>query len=442
LGVRDTPKEENGKVSNLRNFSDATVTLGDPLYKNPTRKNFAPRLGFVWNVTGDGRTALRGGYGVFHEQPLFYQYRNPIFRTTPFVDRATVTAPTLPIDPSKAQAGGVPDIESFVYDLHSSYTTHWNVNVQRDLGFFNTALLVGYFGSRGHNLLGQGDVNIAIPQIAADGSEFFPAGSTRRNKNFGSVRAIMQGFRSKYDGINVALQQRRTRGLQFQVSYTYGKAMDNRSGTSGRQEYSNGQARTFDPYDFNKDWGPSDFDVRHNFIMNASYDIPGKGRVLGGWQLNMIGTYASGVPFSPIIPGDPDRDGSTDNVARPNVVPGCNPNVVPGGRSVDHWFNEQCFSFPALGTRGNAKRNGLRGPDLRTVDMALVKTTTLGGGYQAQLRFEVFNMFNRANFDLPANTTDGEAIFDETGNRLPDAAKIFSTATDARSFQLALRFLF
>ena len=218
--------------------------------------------------------------------------------------------------------------------------------------------------------------------------------------------------------------------------------MDNRSGTSGRQEYENGQARTFDPFDFNKDWGPSDFDVRHNLIMNASYDLPGRGRLLSGWQVNMIGVYASGVPFTPIIPGDPDRDGSTDNVARPNLVAGCNPNNVPGGRSVNMWFNPLCFAFPALGTRGNAGRNILRGPDLRTVDLSLVKTTPIAGGYSAQIRFEVFNVFNRANFDLPANTTDGEAIFDETGNRLPDAGKITSTASDARSFQLALRLTF
>jgi len=116
------------------------------------------------------------------------------------------------------------------------------------------------------------------------------------------------------------------------------------------------------------------------------------------------------------------------------------------------WFNPACYVPSAPGTRGNAKRNSLRGPDLRLLDMALVKTTAISAGYQAQVRFEVFNVLNRANFDLPANTTDGETIyscpctFDAAGKpvqkQLPDAGKIFQTVTDGRSFQLALRLLF
>lgn len=437
-----TPTEKNGKVSNLRNFSDPAVTVGGDLFKNHTKRDIAPRLGFVWDVSGNGKTAIRGGYGLFYDPPLFFEWRNPIFRSLPFVDRARVSRPTLPIDPTKVTVSGPSDTESFQYDLHPIYVTQFNLNIQRELGFFDTVAMLGYVGSRGHNLLGQGDVNIAVPQIRPDGTEFFPAGSTRRNKNFGAVRAIMQGFRSRYNGVHCELLKRRTNGVQFQTSYTYGKTEDNRSGSGGRQEYANGQARTFDPYDFDKDWGRADYDVRHNLVLNASYDLPGKGRFLGGWQVNLIGTYASGVPFSPIIPGDPDRDGTDDNAARPNVVPGCNPKIVPGGRNPNMWFNPQCFAFPELGTRGNAKRNSLDGPDYRVVDMALVKTTPIAAGLQAQVRLEVFNVFNRANFDIPANNTDGEAIFDEQGNRLADAGKIFRTVTDGRSWQLALRLLF
>ncbi|HEY8132222.1 MAG TPA: TonB-dependent receptor, partial [Thermoanaerobaculia bacterium] len=438
-----TPKEKNGKVSNLRNFSDPTVTVGGDLFKNHTKKDIAPRLGFVWDVAGNGKTAIRGGYGIFYDPPLFFEWRNPIFRSLPFVDRARVNRPTLPIDPSKVVVSGPSDTESFQYDLDPIYVTQYNVNIQRELGFFDTVVMVGYVGSRGHNLLGQGDVNIAVPQIRSDGSEFFPEGSKRRNPNFGVVRAIMQGFRSRYNGVHFEFQKRRTSNFQFQTSYTYGKTEDNRSGSGGRQEYANGQARTFDPYDFDKDWGRADYDVRHNLVFNTSYDLPfGKGRLLDGWQINLVGTFASGVPFSPIIPGDPDRDGTDDNAARPNVVPGCNPKNVPGGRSQNMWFNPQCFAFPELGTRGNAKRNSLEGPDYRVVDMALVKTTSLSGSMQLQARLEVFNILNRANFDIPANNADGEAIFDDQGNRLPDAGKIFRTITDGRSWQLALRLLF
>jgi hypothetical protein len=438
-----TPTEKHDKVSNLRSINDSAVTVGGDLFKNHTYKDIAPRLGFAWDIMGDGKTALRGGYGIFYDPPLFFEWRNPIFRSLPYVDRARVSRPTLPIDPTKVVVSGPSDTESFQYDLDPIYVTQYNLNLQRDLGFFDTAVSIGYIGSRGHNLLGQGDVNIAIPEIRADGTQFFKQGSVRRNPKFGIVRAIMQGFRSEYNGATLSLQKRKTHNLQFQANYTYGKTMDNRSGSGGRQEYANGQARTFDPYNFDADWGRADFDVRHNFTFNSSYDLPlGKGRFLEGWQVNLVGTYASGVPFSPIIPGDPDRDATDDNAARPNVVPGCDPKKVPGGRSSNMWFNPACFAFPELGTRGNAKRNSLEGPDYRIVDVALIKTTPLLSGFQLQMRLEVFNVFNRANFDIPANNTDGEAIFDDQGNRLADAGKIFRTVTDGRSWQLALRLLF
>ena len=446
LGLRwefvTTPKERDGKVSNLRSINDPAVTIGDPLFKNPTYRNVAPRLGFAWDVTGDGRTAVRGGAGVFYEQPLFYLYRSPIFRSLPFVDRGLTSKPALPIDIGNLGSGGAPDTEPMPYNLKSTYTVQYNLNVQRELPFFGTVASVGYMGSRGHNLFGQGDINTAIPEIR-DGKPFWPAGSKRRNPNFGTVRSVLQGFRSHYNGLSVGLEKRRSNGFQAQLAYTYGKSMDNRSGAGGRLEFRNGQSRTFDPYNYDLDWGRSDFDVRHNLTVNASYELPfGKGRAYGGWQINMIGTYASGAPFSPIIPGDPDRDGSSENPGRPDLVAGCNPKNVPGGRGPNLWFNPQCFAFPTPGTRGNARRNSLEGPSLSTVDVGLVKTTPLAAGVQVQLRFEVFNLFNRANFDIPLNDPDGSAIFDDKGNRLVDAGKIYSLVTDGREMQFAIRLIY
>ena len=183
--------------------------------------------------------------------------------------------------------------------------------------------------------------------------------------------------------------------------------------------------------------------MRHNLAANASYDLPfGKGKVYGGWQINVIGTYASGVPFSPIIPGDPDRDASTENPGRPDVVPGCNPALVPGGRGPNLWYNPQCFAFPTPGTRGNAKRNSLEGPALAAVDLALVKTTPISNGLSVQFRVEVFNLLNRANFDIPLNDPDGSAVFDDKGNRLADTGKITALATDGREMQFAIRLLY
>ncbi len=230
--------------------------------------------------------------------------------------------------------------------------------------------------------------------------------------------------------------------MQFQTSYTYGRSTDNRSGSGGRQEFRNGQARAFDPYNIDLDWGRSDFDIRHNAVVNVSYDLPFSGsRLAEGWQISTIATFASGVPFSPIIPGDSDRDGSTDNVNRPDVVSGAS-TKPSGGRTPEQWYNPEAFVFPGAGFRGNAGRNILEGPGLAVVDFSLVKLTRLANGTNLQLRFEVFNLLNRANFDMPFNDPDGQAVFDETGARIPTAGRIFETSTDAREVQIALRFLF
>ena len=435
-----TPKERDGKVSNMRGIMDSAVTVGDPLFLNPTKTQFAPRLGFAWNVGGDGRMAIRGGYGIFYDQPLFHQYRSPIFRSLPFVDRAVITRPALPINIAAVAVGGVPENELIQYDLKKTYMTQYNVSLQRELAW-GSAVTVAYIGSHGTNLMGSSDVNIAVPQIV-NGRQFFPANPVRRNPNFGTLRMNLQGFRSEYNGVSLGWTKRQTRGLQTQVSYTYGHSMDNRSGSGGRQEFRNGQARSFDPYNLDLDWGRSDFDIRHNAVMNVSYDLPFMGfPLVQGWQISAVGTLASGVPFSPIIPGDSDRDGSTDNVNRPDLVAGVStkPN---GGGTVQRWYNADAFVFPGAGFRGNAGRNILEGPGLALVDLSLVKHQRLINGTSVQLRFEVFNLLNRANFDLPFNDPDGQAVFDETGARIPTAGRIFETATDAREAQIAVRFVF
>jgi hypothetical protein len=435
-----TPHERDGKVSNLRNILDPAVTVGDPLFLNPTKKQFAPRLGFAWNVGGRGTTAVRGGYGIFYEEPLFYQYRSPIFRALPYVDRAVITRPTLPVTLASLASGGVPENEVMQYDLDPSYMQQYNVNVQHQLPW-DSAVTVAYMGSKGTDLMGSADVNLAIPQIV-NGREFFAANPIRRNPNFGTLRMSLQGFHSRYNGVSVGWVKRQSHGLQFQGSYTFGHSWDNRSGSGGRQEFRNGQGRAFDPYNLELDWGRSDYDVRHNLVLDSTYLLPFSGpAVVQGWQVSVVGTFASGVPFSPVIPGDSDRDGSTDNVNRPDLAAGVSTKPA-GGRTADMWFNPEAFVFPGAGFRGRAGRNIIEGPGMATIDLALVKNTPLAGRRSVQLRLEVFNLLNRANFDIPFNDPDGEAIFDDAGNRIPTAGKIFATSTDAREMQIAIRFVF
>src|SRR5262249_31171406 len=251
LGVRyefvTSPTEVNGKIANLRNISDPTVTVGGKFFE-PSKRGVSPRFGFAYDLFGNGKTVVRGGYGIYYEQPLFSIFRQAAYGTLPFI--STVRLPgaqvtSLPVSPTLF-TGGTPLTEALEFDLRSIYTMQYNLNVQSEV--FGTVVTAAYVGSRGVNLIGQGDANTAIPQILPDGRSFFPAGSMRRNRNFDVLRTGIQGFNSWYNSFNLGAARRFNSGLQFQTSYTFGKSIDERSGIAGRQEFGNGQARTFDPY--------------------------------------------------------------------------------------------------------------------------------------------------------------------------------------------------
>jgi hypothetical protein len=244
------------------------------------------------------------------------------------------------------------------------------------------------------------------------------------------------------------VNRRFNKGLQFQASYTYGKSLDNRSGNNGRQEFNNGQARGFDPFNRGLDYGRSNFDVRHTFTANLTYEAPfGKGlkgvagAALSGWQINTMVKIASGVPFTPLVDGDPDRDGSTDNTARPNLIG--DPNSGP--HTPDQWYNLAAFTPPALGVRGTAGRNIVTGPNFRTVDLSVNKSFVLTESLKMEFRIEAFNLLNHANFALPSNSDDGSQLFSFTDPgfvKLTSAGQITSVVGTARELQFALKLIF
>jgi carboxypeptidase family protein/TonB-dependent receptor-like protein len=456
-GVRhewvSTPTEVNGKEANLRNVLDKTVTVGRP-YFQPTHHTFAPRVGFALDVLGDGRTVIRSGFGVYFDQPLFHIFRSPAFRSLPFVNRGRLTSVTsLPVDPSQFK-GIESATEALQFQLQPSYSMRYHLNLQQEVS--GMVLSLSYLGSRGINLVGGSDTNIAYPQVQPDGREFFAEGSPRRNPNFAQVRTILQGFGSSYNALTAGMTRYFHNDLQFQFAYTYGKSIDDATGTS-RLDYSNGQARSFDPYNRRLNRALSDFDIRHTVTANASYNVPlGKNltgfskQLVNGWQLNLIVMLNSGVPFTPLVDGDPDRDGTDENVARPNWLQGAS-LVQTGGRTPDLWFNPQAFAPPDVGFRGTAGRNIITGPNYRSVDFSLIKSFPIDEKRRLEFRVEAFNLFNRANFDLPSNSEDGELAYNyfpaASGSparfvQAPSIGRIFSTVGDSREFQFALKFVF
>jgi len=444
LGVRyefiTTPHELDGREAHMPDLQAAAVTAGGPIFKNPSLKNVAPRAGFAWNVTGDGKNVVHGGAGYFFEPILSNVYRAYGNRTPPYYNIINPANPTFPHPPTSA-AQPLLRLDLVQYNLRNPYRLQYNATYQRELPG-RTVATVGFIGSRGYRQIRNVEYNQAVPQVLADGSYFFPPGGTRRNPNFGSMRLRITDGKSWYKGLVVGGTRRFSQGLSMQASYTLGQSEDLGSQAIGSGDFDNSfqPAYAFDPMS-NK--GLSDFNIRHNFVYNSTWELP-FGRLLTGlargfaygWQLSGILTIRSGIPFSPVLGFDRARALPRSGGAgqRPNLVAGCSLNPVLG--APDQYFDPNCFSLPDAGTLGNVPRNTIIGPGFRTLDMAIFKNVPLGAGRRLQLRAEGFNVTNHVNFGLPATT-----VFNSAG-RLANAGQITSIVGTARQFQFGLKLEF
>jgi hypothetical protein len=313
----------------------------------------------------------------------------------------------------------------------------YQANLQLDAQLSQTIVAsLGYVGSRGFNQVRMMDGNTAVPTIQADGTKFFPTTSVRRNANFAGSWWRLTDGESQYDGLRAKLNKRFSDGLLFGLAYSLGYAYDDGSTDVGQTDFQSNASLPQDPDDKKAFWGPSNFDVRHNFTANFSAETPwGKSwkglpkYALANWQVNGIVALSSGTPFSVLLGFDNARNRSRAFSQWPNLVPGCSSNPVLGGP--DKYFDPNCYSLPAAGTYGNSGRNLLRSPGIALVDMSLVKN--IG---PAELRIEVFNLLNRANFGRP-----NAVVFDQAG-RVGSAGRITTTSTPARQVQLGLKYTF
>ena len=447
LGLRyefyTLPAEANGLDTTLRDIiNDKTFTVGAPFGKNPSLRNFAPRIGFAWDVAGDGKTAVRGGVGIYHDTdgPFNSAFGIAAF-SPPFAAVATINNPTFP-RPVSITAGAA-SARTLDYNIEQPYGLTYNVNVQREIAGQITAT-IGYAGSRAYNLVSAIEGNPTVPVIQADGSKFFPAGTPRRNPAFGQIDYRTSGGHSEYNSLQVSAQKRFSHRYQLQTSYTLSKTMDNLQAQLNA-DANNSSVYPQDPYNRDLDWARADFDIRHVFQANFVWDLPGRdaSAVFGGWQFNGIVTLRSGVPFTPALGATNwSRSGNTSGEDRPNLAPGVNlDNVVLGGP--DKYFDPAAFTLPAPGTFGNAGRNILTGPNYAMTNVSLVKNTkigALGSGGQLQLRFEMFNLLNRANFATPDRVVFAAAAVGEAP--LSTAGRITRTVTSARQVQLGVKLLF
>ncbi len=442
------PQDIYGRDSALPNLSDTAPTTGR-LFKDTPKANFSPRIGFAWDVFGNGRTAIRSGYGLYYnvnnQQHLIVTVTNP-----PATPRLIIANPTFPVPPFERGVGN--SIRPMQWDLENPRMHVFNFNIQQQLPF-DVVATVGYAGTRGTHLYRSWDVNISRHVVQPDGSVFFPAGSPRQNTAYSTVELKSSDGQSWYNAMIVELRKRFSNGLSLQSSYTLSRNIDTTQGSVFFSDATNATTSAMPEFPgFNYNRGLADFHAKHNWVMNVLYEIPfGKsltgpaGVILKGWQVASIVNVRSGSPLTPFVRANRSRSQWAPSIGpgigndRPSMAPGRTyESAVLGGP--DQYFDPTAFRLQPAGYLGSIGRNTFIGPNLRTVDGSLMKNFRLGERTNLQFRAEAFNLFNRANFGPPnliafAGTADNEAP-------LPTFGQIRTTVTTARQIQLGLRLSF
>jgi hypothetical protein len=444
------PEDAEGRDINMPDLLAPAVTVG-PLYERGAWHTLSPRLGFAWDVTGAGRTAVRGGYGLYygtnHQQNLIVTITNP-----PFTPRPVIANPTFP-NPDFGRAGAL-SIRPMQWDLEMPRVHVWNVSVQQALPL-RAQLTVGYAGARGRHLLRNTDANTAVPVAQPDGRFAWPAGAPRQNPRFSAIEIKTSDGDSWYNALILELRRRAGRGLDLQASYTLSRNIDTTQASTFFSDANNGTVSAFPELDASYNKGLADFHAKHNLVAHVTWDVPlargsaGLARaLLADWQVSVIGQYRSGPPLTAFVVANRSRSLWSPSQApgigfdRVDLAPGRTPeDAVTGDPAA--WFDPTAFLLPAAGRLGNLGRGALIGPDLKVVDLALVKRVPvprLGEEGVVELRAEAFNVFNRANFGIPsllayAGQATGEAPLSTFG-------RIRSTTTPGRQVQLGVRVLF
>jgi hypothetical protein len=441
------PIDTGGRDSALVNLSDPAPTTGR-LFDEPSRASVSPRTGVAWDVLGDGSTSVRAGYGLYfnsnNQQNLIVTVTNP-----PATPRFVIPNASFPDPPFDRGVGNT--IRPMQWDIDNPQLHVWNVSLQRALPAEFVATL-GYAGSRGTHLFRNMDVNIPTPATGPDGRLFFAAGLPRPNPRFGTIELKSSDGQSWYRALILELRRNFRNGFSFQSSYTWSRSEDTTQASTFFSDATNGTTVAFPEFDPDYNKGPSDWDTPHNLVANVIWDVPLargaaglKGALLDGWQLTAIGTMRSGQPLTVFVQNNWSRSQWSPSIApntgldRPDLAPGRTAEDAVLG-DPDRWFDPAAFVLQPQGTMGNSRRGAFRGPNLRTVDVSAVKRIPLGGAARAELRFEVFNLFNRANFANPTIIAFAGAAANEAP--LATFGRIRSTVTSARQMQLGVRVTF
>jgi hypothetical protein len=516
LGLRyefiTVPKEVYGRIANFKgdiNYMRTPttsgvlgLTTGNPWFDNPSLKNFAPRVGFAWDVTGDAHTVLRGGAGLFFMNFDQTWIRTAGFRVPPFLVEVEATqnvpfpnmAALCSIQSPLITAGnpcpGRAAPDTVEEKWNSPYVAQYNLNIQRQLDA-STVVTVGYAGSRGIRLPGVADTNGYDPveengRLAYSSAFFTRNGSgvlviaptvTRPNPNFDLIRLRYPGMNSWYNSLQVNLNRKFSKGLQLGAAYTFSKNLDEISGIQTASDTDSGpnSIPSYPRHDIYK--GRSSFDATNVFTLNSSYELPiGEGKaiggsvgrlgnaIIGGWQVSGIMTLASGFTstiasaarFATLGHGNesPDLAPGASNNPTSGTAAGC--AMFPGtaGEKLgtpELYYDPCAFLPPPERTIGNLGRNTIIMPGRALVDLSLAKNFGITETTKVEFRADAFNIFNHTNLGGPDRnvftfSNSGNAFNGLNGSSgfLPAGTpgEINSIQGTARQIQLGLKLTF
>ncbi len=420
----------------------------DPGYPRALIENrgvhYAPRLGFAYDLFGNGRTALRGGFGMFYNRQNLDAVLNPFTTQAPLVQNPVITFGALSTLLSSSGLISPQNILGIDRAGHVPTVMNFSLSIQQNVGF-GTVVDLGYSGSLGRHLMWQRNLN-AIPF----GANFDPRNADPASPGVPLPPAFLRPFlghnninfrefagTSNYHSLQLSATRRFAQSLQFGGSWTWSKTMDfNDNDTDSVSSLV--PVRVWN-------YGLASFDRTHVVKINWLYDLPkgpwkhGVARAaLNDWQVSGIASFVSGAPlgvgFSTVTGAD--ITGSPTDGARVVVTGDA---VLPRNeRTFSRNFRTEVFRMPARGDIGNAAKTQIRGPGINNWDIAVFKNFPIRESMRLQFRSEFYNAFNHTQF----SALDTAARFDAAGSQVNARFGEFTAARNARQVQFALRFYF